>query len=105
MTTKKKTSKSTNNRTKLGSYLLRGGEPEGKIDLLISLTSMKSETTIKNLKRYYCQGYDVPTLVEIFGVSQSNFNRDASKLEDVAGKMEELYVYKVNEKNQKSEVN
>lgn len=100
MTTKKlknKTSKAKNNRTKLGSYLLRGKEPEGKIDLLISLTSMTSETMLKNLKRYYCQGYDVPTLVELFNVSQSNFNRDASKLEEVAGIMEALYVYKVNE--------
>lgn len=76
------------------NYLIRGGEPEEKIMLLISLTSIRSEKVIKVLKAYYCRGMGERDIQTFYGVTQSNLNRDRHKIERAAGIVEALYEFK-----------
>lgn len=76
------------------TYLIRGMENQRKIEILISLTNIRSEKVIKVLNAYYCRGMSEKDIAFIYGVSQSNLNRDRNKLEEVAGLMEELFELK-----------
>lgn len=54
--------------------LTQGSEPEERIDLFLKFTSIKSSEQIKNLKRYYCNGWSEEHLTTA-GVDIGNFRR------------------------------
>lgn len=83
----------------MNTYLIRGMEPTRKIDILISLTSIRSEQVIKVLHAYYCRGMSEADIHAFYGVNQSNLNRDRKKIEEVAGLMEELFEIKTLKSN------
>lgn len=72
------------------NYLLKGMESEERVDLLLALTSIRSEATIKALKMYLVQGCSESEICAARGITQSNFNRDLSKLNAVAGTVEQI---------------
>lgn len=70
--------------------LLRGMESKRRVELLLSLTSISSESTIKALHDYLVNGRTAEGAVAINGLQQSNFNRDLKKLNDKAVIVEEI---------------
>ncbi|MGO1190314.1 PapB/FocB family fimbrial expression transcriptional regulator [Vibrio casei] len=72
------------------NYLLCGGESKRRVEILLELTSISSEPIIKAIHRYLVDGYSESELRDIFGISQSNFNRALKKLNNVAELIEEV---------------
>ncbi len=64
--------------------LTPGCESEEKIDLIISLTGMKSKPMIKSLKKHLVDGVAEKYACTFNGTIQQNFNRDLKKLNVVA---------------------
>jgi len=72
--------------------LVRGLESSERVNLLLTLTSIKSEPIIKALHDYLVSGRTDTGAAAINMVEQSNFNRALSKLNKVAGTVEEIKV-------------
>lgn len=70
--------------------LLRGMESTKRINLLLSLTSIKSEQIIKALHDYLVSGRTDTGAAAINMVEQSNFNRALSKLNEIASIVENI---------------
>ncbi len=64
--------------------LTPGCESEEKIDLLISLTNMKSKAMAKSLKKHLVDGLAEKYACTFNGTLQQNFNRDLKKVNLVA---------------------
>lgn len=75
-------------------YLLRGGETKEKIDLLLSLTSIKSDDIKIALNHYYINGRTEAQASELAGVPKSNMVRAMKNLNGVAGIVEQLHEIK-----------
>lgn len=63
------------------SKLLQGMESKRKIAALISLTSLRAESTIDGFYSYYCNGVPFKTTIALHGLTQGNFSRDCKVLE------------------------
>ena len=72
------------------NYLLPGNEPESRLNILIGLTKISSEPTIKALKSHFVVGLSEESAAGIYEVSTSNFNRAKKRLEHVAQQLEKL---------------
>ena len=72
------------------NYLLPGNEPESRLNILIGLTKMSSESQIKALKAHFVVGLSEESAAGIYEVSTSNFNRAKKRLEHVAQQLEKL---------------
>ncbi len=77
--------------TEIKNVLCAGLESEESIDIIISMTKLSSEKMIKALKYHLVNGAAEKMAVAAFGVTQSNFNRDLSKLNDVARKIDKYF--------------
>ena len=75
----------------LQNILLPGHESEESLDILISLTNMRSEEMAHALRRHYVNGWSDSTACSVAGVSLSNFNRDCKKLNDVARRIDKYF--------------
>lgn len=64
--------------------LIRGMVNKEQLDLLIGFTSIRSDSVIKMLHRHFVDGWSEDQLVQVFGCSQSNLNRDINKIKQVA---------------------
>ena len=71
-------------------WLACGQETDKHVDLIISLTSINSESTIKALKLHLVNGVTSKGIDELGFMSQSNFSRDLQKLDDVANIVEQI---------------
>lgn len=55
--------------------LLPGMESTKKLELIISLTKIRSEPQIKALKRHFVEGYNMSACAESEDIAPSNFQR------------------------------
>jgi len=72
--------------------LVRGLECQKRVDLLISLTRMSSETQKQAIIDHLVKGRSETQAAILNDVSQSNFNRAISRLNEIAGIVEEIKV-------------
>jgi hypothetical protein len=73
------------------SMLVQGMESEKSIDLLISMTKIKSEPVIDALKAHFVEGSHVQIAAEKNGLEKSNLTRDIKKINVIAVKMNEYF--------------
>lgn len=71
------------------SYLIQGCESLEKIDILLSMTSIRGEHKLKSLRRYYVNGWS-RDLIKNSGMDMSNFDASNATLNVVAGKYTRL---------------
>lgn len=72
------------------NYLLRGGEPEARVNLLLSLTSIRSDCMQRALMKYLCDGLSEKDCCLIFDITTSNFARSMQRLNAVAETVERI---------------
>ncbi|MGL4224968.1 MAG: PapB/FocB family fimbrial expression transcriptional regulator [Vibrio sp.] len=72
------------------TYLLCGGESKERLQLLLSLTKINSESLSNALVDHYVNGFSENECVIINDVTQSNFNRAVSRLNQVAETVEKI---------------
>lgn len=70
--------------------LVRGLECQKRVELLISLTRMSSETQKQAIIDHLVKGRSDTEAALLNDVSQSNFNRAISRLNEIAGIVEEI---------------
>ena len=70
--------------------LVRGLEKKERVELLISLTKMSSETQKQAIIDHLVKGRSDTEAALLNDVSQSNFNRAISRLNKVAGIVEKI---------------
>lgn len=75
-------------KKRIKRYISQGSLCYDKIELLVSLTGIRSKKQIRALESYLVQGFDTEKVCEMFGVTVSNLNRDVQKLDRVAGIIE-----------------
>jgi len=63
--------------------LLQGHETEERVNLLLSLTSIKSEPIRDALVQHYVKGMPVPACCWTFDITRQNFARAVKKLNHV----------------------
>lgn len=71
-------------------YLVSGLESKQRVELLLSLTKISSEALRDSIFDHLCVGHPEKDAAALNGVSQSNFNRAMTKLNDVAGIVEQI---------------
>ena len=70
--------------------LVRGLERQDRVELLISLTRMSSETQKQAIIDHLVKGRSDTEAAFLNDVSQSNFNRAISRLNEIAGIVEKI---------------
>lgn len=70
--------------------LLRGGESEKRIKLLLSLTNIRSDDMIRMIYKIYVDGWSDESAANMFDVPQPNINRAVKRLNEVASIVEEI---------------
>jgi len=70
--------------------LVRGLEKQKRVELLISLTRMSSETQKQAIIDHLVKGRSDTEAAFLNDVSQSNFNRAISRLNEIAGIVEKI---------------
>lgn len=83
----------TPRRKRSPTYISQGSLCYDSIELLISLTSIRSKKQIRALESHLVQGFTIRAVSEMFGVTNSNLRRDIQKLNKVAGVVNELRKY------------
>ena len=83
MTSKRKKEKSFINP------LLQGCEPQGKFDIILGLTSIRSPVMIEALRQYYVDG----VAEEMIFVDAGNYNRAKNTIGRVAAEIEKVKEY------------
>lgn len=71
-------------------FLYAGSESEERFEIILSFTSIKSESIKKALKYHYVLGWDDKAL-ETIGIHIPNFKRAQKVIEGVAEKLNKLY--------------
>ena len=72
------------------NYLLAGQEPQERVELLLKLTKIKSEPLQTAIIDRLVKGLSEKEVVSLNGVLQSNFNRAMTRINDVAGIVEQI---------------
>lgn len=72
------------------NYLLAGGESKERVQLLLSLTKINSESLQCAIEDHLVTGHSEKDAVLLNGVTQSNFNRAMSRINEVAGIVEKI---------------
>lgn len=72
------------------NYLAQGIESEEKIDLLLSLTSVRSESRAQAMKYYFCRGYTETMSYTLAEIPQQKFNSLKNRLNEIAGIVEKI---------------
>lgn len=73
------------------SMLVQGQESEKSIDLLISMTKIKSEQVIDALKMHFVAGAQLQMSAEANGLEKSNLSRDVKKINLIAAKINQYF--------------
>jgi hypothetical protein len=73
-------------------YLIQGGEDAERLELIISLTKITSESVQQALIDHFKKGSGLAaeTAAAVNGVKLSNFMRSINRLEEVAGTIERI---------------
>ncbi|AUR84113.1 hypothetical protein NVP1049O_04 [Vibrio phage 1.049.O._10N.286.54.B5] len=77
------------NKKRVQQRLLQGLESEEKIDILISMTSIRGEAKLRYLKRHYVNGWSREH-IKASGMDMSNFDSADKILNTVADKYTRL---------------
>jgi hypothetical protein len=72
------------------NYLLAGSEPAKRVELLLSLTRIDSEDVKDALRDHLVKGMNDANAIAIHGINKSNFSRALSRLNEVAGVVEQI---------------
>lgn len=72
------------------NYLLAGSEPAKRVELLLSLTRIDSEDVKSALLDHLVKGMNDANAIAIHGINKSNFSRALSRLNEVAGVVEQI---------------
>lgn len=73
------------------SMLCQGLESKESIDLLLSLTKIKSESVKKAIKMHFVYGAQVQASADANSLEKSNLSRDIKKLNAVAVKINQYF--------------
>ena len=71
-------------------YLFQGRESKAKIKELLSLTRISSDQLKESIINHLCKGESESVSCLTSGVTQSNFNRGLSTLNEVAATVERI---------------
>jgi hypothetical protein len=71
-------------------YLLQGMESKKRVELLLSLTRIESESVVSAIYDHLVAGHSEKDACLLNDATQSNFNRAMSKLNNVAGIVEQI---------------
>ena len=69
-------------------FLISGSEPQKRVELIISFTTMDSEDMHQAIIDHLTRGFSISQSAKINGVAQSNLNRAMATLNVIAGKIE-----------------
>ena len=72
------------------NYLVRGGESKERVKLLLKLTRVNSENVVDAIIDHLCTGHSENHSSVVNDITQSNFNRAMSRLNEVAGTVEAI---------------
>lgn len=72
------------------NYLLAGSEPAKRVELLLSLTRIDSDDVKAALHDHLVKGVNDANAIAIHGINKSNFSRALSRLNEVAGIVEQI---------------
>ncbi|MBM7070916.1 hypothetical protein JQC92_02520 [Shewanella sp. 202IG2-18] len=72
------------------NYLAQGQEPQLRIELLIQLTRIDSDSVIGALEDHYVKGLEENLACDLNGIKRSALSRAKTRLEEVAQKHEQL---------------
>lgn len=70
--------------------MIQGMETEQRVDLLLSLTNVRSEPQISALKRHFVDGLNASACAAFEGIPESNFQRVIDRLQEVDAKIEQI---------------
>jgi hypothetical protein len=73
------------------SMLCQGHESEDGIELLISMTKIKSESVISAIKFHFVAGAQIQAAADAYGLEKSNLSRDIKKLNLLAVKINQYF--------------
>lgn len=72
------------------NYLVRGGESKERVKLLLKLTRVNSENVVDAIIDHLFTGHSESHSAALNDITQSNFNRAMSRLNEVAGTVEAI---------------
>ena len=72
------------------NYLLQGMEPAERVEILLSLTSIKSENIREAVRAYLVEGKSRGFAAGLNDIPEGNLTRALDKLNVVAGKIEQI---------------
>ena len=81
-------------KVKSMKYLVQGMESKRKVELLISLTSIKSEPIIAALTDHLVRGFEISEVALLNDTKQGNVSRALDTLNEVAATVEKIYELK-----------
>lgn len=70
--------------------LLQGHESQERLEILLSMTSIRSDKMINHLKLHYVDGWSIPNLETLSSFDSSNFKRADTTLNVIADKYTRL---------------
>jgi hypothetical protein len=73
------------------SMLCQGNESAESIDLLISMTKIKSEGAISAIKYHFVDGAQIQAAADTYSLEKSNLSRDIKKLNLLAVKINRYF--------------
>jgi|MDTG01.5.fsa_nt_gb hypothetical protein len=77
-------------QTRYVHALLQGGESQLKIDLLLSLTSIRSDNVKRALVAHYVNGSPTANCELVYDLSQQEFHRAKRRLKEVYETVQQL---------------
>lgn len=82
-------------------YLIQGCESKERFDLMLGLTSIRSENIIEALTDYYVKGYSQTLSFTVNNVKRDKFDRADKILNATAGMVEEIKAMDFYSRNKK----
>jgi hypothetical protein len=73
------------------SMLVQGMESEKSIDLLISMTKIKSDSVVSAIKMHFVGGAQVQAAADTYDLSKGNLSRDIKKINEIAAKINQYF--------------
>ena len=73
------------------SMLCQGLESEKSIDILLSLTKIKSESVADAIKMHFVSGAQIQAAADTYDISKGNLSRDIKKLNVIAAKINQYF--------------
>ncbi|MDW3058696.1 PapB/FocB family fimbrial expression transcriptional regulator [Vibrio sp. 1978] len=70
--------------------MIQGMESKQRVELVLSLTKMRSEQQIEALLRYFVDGLNFSACAELAGITESNFQRAIDRVQAIDTTIEKI---------------